>query len=259
MLLHRSSHTTLARAPPDRSRPIQPALGAYDSPVAQSSLASGARRSPAVEDYLETIYELEEAGIPPMRARLVERLGVSAPTVSETVARLEREGYLTLDDQRVLRLTGPGLSAATAVMRRHRLAERLLVDILKVPWHQVHEEAHRLEHAISETLEPYLVEVLGDPGTCPHGNPIPGSANPVPATHQLPLSDLAAGAPATVRRIDEEIEARPAAMRDLERLLLMPGYDVRVDRVTAGRVQVTTDAGQHNLDLDIAAKIYVSA
>ena len=107
------------------------------------------QHSPAVEDYLETIYELEESGIPVMRARLVERLGVSAPTVSETVARLEREGFLALDDRRVVRLTERGRQSATGVMRRHRLAERLLVDVLQVPWHQVHEEAHRLEHAIS--------------------------------------------------------------------------------------------------------------
>jgi DtxR family Mn-dependent transcriptional regulator len=227
--------------------------------VAQSDLASGARRSPAVEDYLETIYELEESGIPAMRARLVERLGVSAPTVSETVARLEREGYVTLDDQRVVRLTEPGVTAATAVMRRHRLAERLLVDVLKVPWHQVHEEAHRLEHAISETLEPYLVDLLGDPGTCPHGNPIPGSANKVGTAGQSPLSQLATGASATVRRIDEEIEARPEAMRELERLLLMPGYAVRVDATDGGVVHLTTDAGAIRLDADVAAKIYVSA
>lgn len=226
---------------------------------AQSDIARGARRSPAVEDYLETIYELEESGIPPMRARLVERLGISAPTVSETVARLEREGYLTLDDQRVVRLTNKGLMAATAVMRRHRLAERLLVDVLKVPWHQVHEEAHRLEHAISETLEPYLVKVLGDPGTCPHGNPIPGSANNVTNAGQVPLTALAPGAPATVRRIDEEIEARPDAMRDLEDLLLMPGCPVRLDAVGADTVRVTTDAGSTNLDVDVATKVYVSA
>jgi DtxR family Mn-dependent transcriptional regulator len=234
-----------------RSRPVQQTADAYDSLVAQ--------RSPAVEDYLETIYELEESGIPPMRARLVERLGVSAPTVSETVARLEREGYLTLDDQRVLRLTGAGLTAATAVMRRHRLAERLLVDVLKVPWHQVHEEAHRLEHAISETLEPYLVRVLGDPGTCPHGNPIPGSANHVSTSGQVPLTDLAPGVPATVRRIDEEVEARPDAMRDLERLLLMPGHNVRLTAVEGGRALLATDAGTTSLDVDVAAKVYVSA
>lgn len=221
--------------------------------------ARGARQSPAVEDYLETIYELEEAGIPPMRARLVERLGVSAPTVSETVARLEREGYLTLDDQRVLRLTGTGLTAATAVMRRHRLAERLLVDVLKVPWSQVHEEAHRLEHAISDTLEPYLVDLLGDPGTCPHGNPIPGSVHYEGIVDQVPLNEWPPDVDAVIRRIDEEIEARPEAMRTLEALLLMPGYDVRVLSVgRAGEMSVASQAGDVDVPADIANKIYVA-
>src|ERR1700712_4828585 len=97
----------------------------------------GAGHHPAVEQYLETILELEESGIPPMRARLVDRLGVSAPAVSETVKRLEREGYLRLDSERLLRVTAEGREYATAVLRRHRLAELLLVDVLKVPWSQV--------------------------------------------------------------------------------------------------------------------------
>src|SRR5664280_813409 len=134
---------------------------------------------PAVEEYLETILELEESGILPMRARIVERLGVSAPAVSETVKRLEREGYLTLGSDRVMSLTESGRSYGTAIMRRHRLAERLLTDVLGVPWHQVHEQGHQMEHAISANLERHLVALLGDPATCPHGNPIPGSANAV--------------------------------------------------------------------------------
>jgi DtxR family Mn-dependent transcriptional regulator len=215
-------------------------------------------RSPAVEDYLETIYELEESGIPPMRARLVERLGVSAPTVSETVGRLEREGLLELDEQRLLHLTERGRLAATGVMRRHRLAERLLVDVLKVPWHQVHEEAHRLEHAISETLEPYLVAALGDPGSCPHGNPIPGSANVVDVTTQAALADLVAGAVSVVRRIDEALEAQPAVMRDLEDNRLIPGEPVEVVSVGADKLVVRTPAGDAALPVEVAAKIYTS-
>jgi DtxR family Mn-dependent transcriptional regulator len=215
-------------------------------------------RSPAAEDYLETIFELEESGIPPMRARLVERLGVSAPTVSETVARLVREGYLTLDDERVLRLTDRGLVAATAVMRRHRLAERLLVDVLKVPWHQVHEEAHRLEHAISETLEPYLVELLGDPGTCPHGNPIPGSVNRVDTRDQVALTALEMGESAVVRRIDEEIEAKPAAMVSLERQLLMPGHPVTVVGSDGGDLLLRSEIGDARLPAAVAGKVYAS-
>ncbi|MBV9293520.1 MAG: metal-dependent transcriptional regulator [Frankiales bacterium] len=215
-------------------------------------------RSPAAEDYLETIYELAESGVPPMRARLVERLGVSAPTVSETVARLVREGLLTLDDRRVIRLTDRGLAAATAVMRRHRLAERLLVDVLKVPWHQVHEEAHRLEHAISDTLEPYLVKVLGDPGSCPHGNPIPGSVNIVDTAGQIALTDLGDGESAVVRRIDEELEARPEDMRELERQLLMPGHSVTVLAVDTSGLRVRSEAGDGRLAATVAEKVYAS-
>src|SRR3954447_7361709 len=149
---------------------------------------------PAVEEYLETIYELEEAGIVPMRARIVERLGVSAPAVSETVKRLERKGDLTLDAAKAMVLTESGRKYATDMVRRHRLAERLLVDVLHVPWHQVHEEACRLEHAISDNLERHLVALLDDPATCPHGNPIPGSAREVPAGATVPLAAAAEGA-----------------------------------------------------------------
>ncbi len=213
---------------------------------------------PAVEQYLETIYELEEAGVPPMRARLVERLGVSAPAASETVGRLEREGYLTLDPARVIRLTDAGRGYATTVMRRHRLAERLLVDVLALPWHQVHEEAGRLEHAISDNLEQHLVELLGDPGTCPHGNPIPGSAHP--ATHGAlrAVSELSAGEHAVVRRIDEQIEAAPQTMRMLEDALLMPGRPVTVTDVGDEQACVQTDSGRVTLAAPVAEKVYVS-
>jgi DtxR family transcriptional regulator, Mn-dependent transcriptional regulator len=216
------------------------------------------QHSPAVEDYLETIYELEESGVPVMRARLVERLGISAPTVSETVARLEREGYLALDEQRLVRLTDLGRHAATGVMRRHRLAERLLVDVLHVPWHQVHEEAHRLEHAISPTLEPYLVKALGDPGSCPHGNPIPGSANVVDLSDQVPLVTLSAGERAVVRRIDEEVEAQPAAMVALENGAVMPGHTVEILATDADLVTLAGDAGPVELAVAVAAKLYVT-
>jgi DtxR family Mn-dependent transcriptional regulator len=217
------------------------------------------QQSPAAEDYLETIFELEESGVPVMRARLVERLGVSAPTVSETVARLEREGLVSLDEHRVVRLTDRGRHAATGVMRRHRLAERLLVDILHVPWHQVHEEAHLLEHAISPTLEPYLVKALGDPGTCPHGNPIPGSVNVVDVSDQVPLAGVAAGARAVVRRIDEEVEAQPAAMVALEQAQLMPGGEVTVTGVEGSALVVVTAIGTTRIPMAVAAKVYVTA
>ena len=214
---------------------------------------------PAVDEYLETILELEESGIRPMRARIVERLQVSAPAVSETVRRLEREGYLTLDESRAIRLTGKGRGYATSIMRRHRLAERLLTDVLKVPWSQVHEEAGRLEHAISPRLETHLVALLGDPGTCPHGNPIPGSVNATDIGTQVPLGTAVPGTTVVVRRIDEELEARYEQMEELEACGVMPG---RMLEVLAGTtpLQQRFDYGGTVIALDrtVTAKVYVT-
>jgi DtxR family transcriptional regulator, Mn-dependent transcriptional regulator len=212
---------------------------------------------PAVEQYLETILELEESGIVPMRARIVERLGVSAPAVSETVKRLEREGYVTLDADRVLHLTEDGRAYATSVLRRHRLAELLLVDVLKVPWSQVHEEACRLEHAISPNLEQHLVKLLGDPGVCPHGNPIPGSANVVDPGPLQPLSSVPAGQACVVRRIDEHLQTHVDRMRELEAGRLMPGQRVVVTDAD-DRLELDVDGVTVVVETAVAAEVYVS-
>src|ERR1700710_562501 len=214
---------------------------------------------PAVEEYLETILELEESGIRPMRARIVERLGVSAPAVSETVRRLEREGYLTLDESRAIRLTNEGRHYATSIMRRHRLAERLLTDVMKVPWSQVHEEAGRLEHAISPRLEAHLVALLGDPGTCPHGNPIPGSVDAVDVASQVPLATVPAGSTIVVRRIDEELEAQFDRMQELETTGVMPGRMLRVvEDETPIQQRFESDGEKISLDRIVTAKVYVT-
>jgi DtxR family Mn-dependent transcriptional regulator len=213
----------------------------------------------AVEQYLETILELEESGIIPMRARLVERLGVTAPAVSETVKRLEREGYLSLDDERVLHLSDEGRAYATAVLRRHRLAELLLVDVLKVPWSQVHEEACRLEHAISDNLETHLVQLLGDPGMCPHGNPIPGSANVVDHGPLQPLAHVPSGTSAVVRRIDEHLQTRLDHMRTLEASAVLPGRTVVVSSNDGDEVVVDVEGVPVTLPVDVANELYVSA
>jgi DtxR family Mn-dependent transcriptional regulator len=214
---------------------------------------------PAVEQYLETILELEESGISPMRARLVERLGVSAPAVSETVKRLEREGYLTLDGDRVLHLSEEGRDYATAVLRRHRLAELLLVDVLKVPWSQVHEEACRLEHAISDNLEAHLVKLLGDPGACPHGNPIPGSANVVDPGPLQSLASVPTGTPCVVRRIDEHLQTQLDHMLELEVGRLLPGQRVTI-AASDHDDQVLLDVEGTSVTLDrvVASEVYVS-
>ncbi|MCW2547031.1 MAG: iron (metal) dependent repressor, DtxR family [Mycobacterium sp.] len=218
----------------------------------------GSGYHPPVEEYLETILGLEEAGITPMRARIVERLGVSAPAVSETVRRLERDGYLTLTDARAITLTDSGRTYATSIMRRHRLAERLLIDVLKVPWSQVHEEAGRLEHAISPWLETHLVELLGDPATCPHGNPIPGSANTADYGDQHPLSDLPDGSAAVVRRIDEQLEGQHLSMKTLETEAVLPGRAVTVVSRGANEMHLSVGGRDVDLDLAIAERVFAS-
>jgi DtxR family transcriptional regulator, Mn-dependent transcriptional regulator len=214
---------------------------------------------PAVEQYLETVLELEEAGIVPLRARIVERLGVSAPAVSETVKRLEREGYLTLDADRVLHLTERGRAYATSMLRKHRLAEVLLVDVLKVPWPEVHDEACRLEHAISDNLERHLVALLGDPGTCPHGSPIPGSVNaPTEVLSLEKLSAVPAGTSCVVRRIDEHLQTLVPRMQELERAGLLPGAAVVVQEAESGRLVLDVQGTEVELDAAVAAEVYVT-
>ena len=213
----------------------------------------------AVEQYLETILELEESGVAALRARLVERLGVTAPAVSETVKRLEREGYLTLDDERVMHLTVTGRAYATSVLRRHRLAELLLVDVLKVPWSQVHEEACRLEHAISDNLEAHLVTLLGDPGMCPHGNPIPGSANVVDHGPLRSLSGVPVGGRAVLRRIDEHLQTQLSHMQLLEHARLLPGQQVEVAASDDDVLTLDVDGLSIELPVPVAAELYVSA
>lgn len=126
------------------------------------------------EMYLRTIYELEEEGIPPLRARIAERLEQSGPTVSQTVARMERDELLTIEKDRSLKLSAQGRALATAVMRKHRLAERLLTDVIGLPWEKVHDEACRWEHVMGDEVEVRLVKVLSEYSTSPFGNPIPG-------------------------------------------------------------------------------------
>ncbi len=212
----------------------------------------------ATEEYLETILELEEEGVVPIRARLVERLGVSAPAVSEQVNRLVDGGYAELADDRRLSLTTKGRALATSVVRRHRLAERLLVDVIGLEWEKVHREADRWEHAISADVEAKLVELLGDPGTCPHGNPIPGSANRVSDADHVPLSDARPGG-FTVARISEKLELDDEALRFLADADLVPGRPVEVVARGGEGVSVRTDAGDRTVAGDLGPLIWLVA
>ncbi|MFI5047368.1 MAG: metal-dependent transcriptional regulator [Acidimicrobiia bacterium] len=210
----------------------------------------------ATEEYLEAILEIEEEGVVPIRARLVERLGLSAPAVSETVNRLVDHGYAELMDDRSLRLTDKGRSVATSVVRRHRLAERLLVDVIGLEWEKVHREADRWEHAISADVEAKLVTLLGDPATCPHGNPIPGSSHVPDTLTATPLTQSEPGR-IVVRRISEKIEINESWLDFLAQANLIPGSGATVVSSGPDGVHLESDTGEHTVPRDVALLMYV--
>jgi DtxR family Mn-dependent transcriptional regulator len=194
----------------------------------------------ATEMYLRTVWELHEEGIPALRARLVERLGVSAPAVSETIGRMEDDGLVALDEQRRVHLTDHGRHLAASVMRKHRLAERLLTDVLGLDSEHAHNEACRWEHVISDLVEQRLVEVLGDPTTSPFGNPIPdGDATQVWSDLITTREAATRGAHGTIARISERLQVDVEVMRTLRENGVVPGVEARC----------TTDGGCIVLEL----------
>ncbi|MFC4126751.1 metal-dependent transcriptional regulator [Nocardia rhizosphaerae] len=198
------------------------------------------------EMYLRTIYDLEEEGVVPLRARIAERLEQSGPTVSQTVARMERDGLLLVAGDRHLELTDKGRAMAVAVMRKHRLAERLLVDIIGLDWQNVHAEACRWEHVMSEEVERRLIEVLNHPTTSPYGNPIPGldelGIGEISAAEEtlVRLSDLPNGAlhAVVVRRLAEHIQTDPEVIGRLREAGVVPDARVTVE-TKPGAVLIT--------------------
>ena len=227
------------------------------------------------EMYLRTIFELEEEGVIPLRARIAERLAQSGPTVSQTVARMERDGLVHVGDDRQLWLSDTGRALATRVMRKHRLAECLLVGVIKLPWEEVHIEACRWEHVISESVERRLFELLGHPARCPHGNVIPGLDElgiPAGAREQtvdaegddgetMAKAASAEPAPVIVRRISEQIQSDLVLMLKLKRTGIQPGREVMLAASDDG-VRVTcddsADGAEAELPREIAAHVFVS-
>ncbi len=189
---------------------------------------------PAFEEYCEAIFELREDDVAVIQARIAERLMVSRPAVSEMVRRLEGEGLVALSGTRIA-LTGTGQRLGERVVRRHRLAERFLTDMLGLSWADAHKEAGKWEHVISAPVEAAMVAALGDPTTCPHGNPIPGADYRAPEA--TPLADLEVGRAFTVNRIPEELEFTPGLLEFLEGSSLVPG---RSGTVTASSPDGTT-------------------
>jgi len=178
-----------------------------------------AERHPAFEEYCEAIFELREDDVDVIQARIAERLGVSRPAVSEMVRRLETEGLVRADGR--IRLTDAGRGLAESVVRRHRLAERMLTDVLGLSWSEAHVEASSWEKVISPAVETAINRLLGQPTTCPHGNPIPGSDYRPPQTVQL--CDVGPGRRFVVTRIPEELEFTPGLLEFLESASITPG------------------------------------
>ncbi|RZS53454.1 DtxR family iron (metal) dependent repressor [Microcella putealis] len=220
------------------------------------------------EMYLRTILDLEEEGIVPMRARISERIGHSGPTVSQTVARMERDGLVSVEGDRHLALTVEGRTKATAVMRKHRLAERLLHDIIGLEWSLVHDEACRWEHVMSEQVERRIIAMLDNPSESPYGNPIPGleefglpEAEPF-LDGVLPLPHaLAAGTRhCSIRRLAEPVQFDPDVLHQLHEAGVMPGAEAIIRPGDGGyiSVEVTGRAEAIELPPEVAQHIYVS-
>ena len=212
---------------------------------------------PPVEEYLEAIHELGEEGMVIIQARLAERLGHSAPAISEMIRRLRADGYIeTRGRARVL--TDSGRSVAESVVRKHRLAERLLTDIIGLPWEKAHVEAGRWEHVISDEVEERIVALLGFPTTCPHGNPIPGAGGqPAPS---VALSSMAQGERVRLARVTELVELDESMLSYLSSHGFVPGTEATV-ATRAPDGTLTLDLGSATIALgpSLASQLYVTA
>ena len=194
---------------------------------------------PAFEEYCEAIFELNEDDVEVIQARIADRVGVSRPSVSEMIKRMEIEGLISTK-RGTIKLTRKGRDLAEQVVRRHRLAERFLTDLLHLSWADAHKEAGKWEHVISEAVEAAITRALGEPTTCPHGNPIPGSRYVAP--RHAPLVDVQVGDRFVVTRIPEELEFTPGLLEYLEEASLVPG--------TKGRVTAASPDGTVTVQID---------
>ena len=211
---------------------------------------------PAFEEYCECIFELREDAVEVIQARIAERLRVSRPSVSEMIKRLSEEALIVVTDGRIS-LTDKGEELAQRVVRRHRLAERFITDILGLSWALAHREAGRWEHVMSDEVEAAMSRVLGEPTTCPHGNPIPGSKYQAPTAQRL--NQLAVGQHFTISRIPEELEFTPGMLEFLERTKLVPGSEATVHNAkSTGEITVTINGANVDVDPFASSRIFVT-
>ncbi len=215
-----------------------------------------------VEEYLETIYNMAMEGEVVIGARLAEKFGVAPPSVTEMLKRLVRDGYIAMDERRQVTLTAQGQELAEAVLRRHRLTERFLVDMLGMEWHQVHEEACRLEHFISGAVEQRVVASLGHPTTCPHGNPIPGyvdAKNYLSSQNAFRLSQADPGEPVSILCISEVVEDEEELIRYLNEKELRPGHVLSLTHRDEAEASVLLNVAEREVSIPerVASKIWV--
>jgi DtxR family Mn-dependent transcriptional regulator len=219
---------------------------ASDTPKATTSV---------VEDYLQVLHYLTRDGYAVIAARLVERLNVTPPTVTATLQRMERDGLIAHGPRKEILFTVEGRQVAENIVRRHALAERLLTDLLKMPWHESHEEAHGVEHALTPKIEARLLQVLGNPTTCPHGNPIPGLGTLAP--DEFPLDQAQTGDEVVIQRITEEAEVDLQLMKYLQEHGVEPGARMTVREATSFNQLVVLEGqlGPIPLGFPVAAKL----
>jgi DtxR family transcriptional regulator, Mn-dependent transcriptional regulator len=216
------------------------------------------RLNPASKEYLEAVYELEEEGQRILQARIGERLGLAPATVSEGMKRLLSEGYIAVRGSRDIALTDQGRAVAETLVRRHRLAERMLVDILGIPWHMCHEQAEDWEKVMTPEVESAILSQLSGEPTCPHGNPIPGAASAIPWSDLVPVADMGAGEHGRLTRLLEDVELDHEVLKYLEEHRLMPGYDVALTDVAPDGTRVLqVDGAQVALGPRLADNLWV--
>jgi DtxR family transcriptional regulator, Mn-dependent transcriptional regulator len=212
----------------------------------------------SIEEYLEAVYRLEREGPGVTTSGLASSLGVAPASVSGMLKKLAKDGYVEPVGRGEVRLTQSGLGVAVRVLRRHRLAERLLTDVLGMPWDEVHAEACMLEHAISDKVETHLMKLLKDPHTCPHGQPIPPRDLSDPPTTGEPLAQVAAGTRSRVESVTEEL---PEILRYLADIGVRPGVEVSVVQKAplGGPITIAVNGGTHAISLELAGMITVKA
>lgn len=215
--------------------------------------------SQVVEDYLDQIYLMQLNGQRVIGARLAERMHTAVPTVTETLRRMVREGLVSLDQHKEVRLTAQGENAAESLIRRHALSERLLTDVLGLSWVEAHAEAHKFEHIISPKVEERLMALLGNPNTCPHGNPIPGLVAEAPP-RGLALSEVGQPGEYPIVRVSEDAENDVELMAYIEQRNLKPGTIVEwLEREPFdGPVVIEVAGERYALGAHVAASIFVS-